>query len=86
MEKYALLICVACIVFTVFVGKIFSSPLKKVLKFILNSVMGVGLIWITNLIGANFNFHIGLNWYTIIATGLLGVPGVILMIILKVFV
>lgn len=83
MEKYALLICIACIVFAVIVGKVFISPLKRILKFVFNSVLGAGLIWVINLIGANFNFHVGLNWYTVIATGILGVPGVILIVILK---
>ena len=83
MEKYALLICITCIVFIVIVGKIFLSPLIRILKFVFNSILGAGLIWVINLIGANFSFHVGLNWYTIVSTGVLGVPGVILIVILK---
>ena len=43
------------------------------------------LIFIINLIGGAFSFHIGLNVGTSILVGILGIPGVILLIILKIF-
>lgn len=58
-------------------------PLKKIMKLVINSAIGAGLIYIINLVGANFNFHIGLNWFTIICSGILGIPGVILIIMLR---
>lgn len=58
-------------------------PLMKIMKLVINSAIGAGLIYIINLIGANFNFHIGLNWFTIICSGILGIPGVILIILLR---
>lgn len=42
------------------------------------------MIYLINLVGTLFNFHIGLNYITAIFTGILGVPGVILLVILKV--
>ncbi len=41
------------------------------------------MIYLINLVGGIFNFHIGLNYITAIFTGILGVPGVILLVILK---
>ena len=41
------------------------------------------MIYLINLVGMLFNFHIGLNYITAIFTGILGVPGVILLVILK---
>ena len=55
---------IACICFIFIFGRLFIVPLKKILKLILNSVLGGLLIWIINLIGAGFNFHIGLNFFT----------------------
>lgn len=60
-------------------------PIKNILKLILNSILGGIIIYLINLIGAMFNFHIGLNYITAIFTGILGVPGAILLIILKLF-
>ena len=83
MENYSLLIYISCIMFLIIIGKIFIMPLKKIMKLVINSAIGAGLIYIINLVGANFNFHIGLNWFTIICSGILGIPGVILIILLR---
>ena len=54
----------ACICFLFLFGRIFIVPVKKVLKLILNSILGGVAIYVINLIGFVFNFHIGLNFYT----------------------
>lgn len=73
----------ACICFIFIFGRIFIVPIKKILKLILNSVLGGLTIFIINLIGANFGFHIGLNIFTSILVGLLGLPGAVCLIIVK---
>ncbi len=54
----------ACICFLFIFGRVFIVPIKKVLKLVLNSVLGAFLIYLINLIGSGFNFHIGLNFFT----------------------
>ena len=54
------------------------------MKLILNSILGGILIFIINIIGANFGFHIGINVVTSIFVGLLGLPGAGLLIILQI--
>lgn len=76
----------ACICFLFLFGKIFIVPIKKVLKLVINSILGGCVIWVINLIGASFNFHIGLNFFTSILIGLLGLPGAVCMIIVKLLV
>ena len=73
----------ACICFIFIIGKIFIVPIKKVLKLLLNSIFGGIIIYIVNIIGSNFNFHIGLNIINSIIIGLLGLPGVVCLIIIK---
>jgi len=73
----------ACICFIFIFGRIFIVPIKKILKLILNSILGGFVIFLINLIGLNFGFHIGLNFFTSILVGLLGLPGVIFLIIVK---
>ena len=73
----------ACICFIFLIGKIFIIPIKKILKIIINSILGGLLIYIINTIGGQFGFHIGLNIVTTLCIGLLGAPGGILLIILK---
>ena len=73
----------ACICFIFLFGKLFIVPLKKILKLILNSILGGISIYIINLVGAHFGFHIGLNFFTSVIIGLLGLPGAICLIIVK---
>lgn len=54
----------ACICFIFIMGRIFIVPLKKILKLIFNSILGGVCIYVINFIGANFGFHIGLNFFT----------------------
>ena len=61
------LIIISCICIIFVIGKIFIVPIKWILKLVCNSVLGGIIIWIINLIGANFGFHIGLNiWNSIL--------------------
>lgn len=73
----------ACICFIFIFGRIFIVPLKKILKLVINSVLGGLTIFIINLVGANFGFHIGLNIFTSVVVGLLGLPGATCLIIVK---
>ena len=57
---------------------------RKVAHFTLYTLGGI-IIYIINLIGVAFNFHIGLNIITAIFVGILGIPGAIILIILKFF-
>ena len=54
----------ACICFIFIFGRIFIVPLKKILKLVFNSILGGLSIFLINLVGATFNFHIGLNFFT----------------------
>lgn len=65
--------------------KVFAWPLKLLFKLIINAVLGVILILVVNFIGQYFNFYIGINAITAIIAGFLGVPGVIFLIIFKLF-
>ena len=66
MNNNNIITFLACICFLFIFGRIFIVPLKKVLKIVLNSILGGIFIYIVNLIGASFNFHIGLNFFTTI--------------------
>ena len=80
------LVILGCIIVLWIIGKIFSVPLKALFKLIINSVLGGLLIFIINLIGAVWNFHIGLNIVTAILVGIWGIPGAVLLVILKLFI
>lgn len=74
MEANTIITYLACIFFLFIIGRIFIVPLKFILKLIFNSIIGGILIFVINLIGGMFNFHIGLNIITTIIVGILGIP------------
>ena len=86
MEVKMLLIYVACIIGIIIVGKVFIVPIKIIRKLIINSILGVVLLYIINLVGALWQFHIGINVITALVVGILGIPGAILLAILKIFI
>ena len=77
MDSYNIIIIVACIFAILLTGKIFLFPMKKIMKLIINSILGGLLIYIINLIGGIWGFNLGLNIITSIFVGILGVPGAI---------
>ena len=42
-------------------AKIFFAPLKIILKFIINSIVGIGVMLIINLLSPVLNIYIGIN-------------------------
>ena len=73
----------ACICFLFIFGKVFIIPITKVLKLVINSILGGITIFLINLVGATFAFHIGLYVFTSILVGLLGLPGAVCLVIVK---
>lgn len=85
MDQNTIIIYLACICFLFLFGKIFILPIKSILKLVFNSILGAGIIYAINFVGNFFSFHIGLNYITVIFVGILGVPGSILLVVLKLF-
>ena len=67
-------------------GKIFLWPLKLIGKLLISSLVGGVLILVVNLIAGIFGLMlIPLNIITAVVVGVLGIPGVILLLILFLF-
>ena len=86
MDVKMWMIYISCIIAIFLFGKIFIVPIKAILKLIINSILGILLIYIVNLVGGIWNFHIGINVFTAIIVGILGIPGIILLTILRIFI
>lgn len=63
--------------------KLLALPMKIIIKLVINGLVGGLIIFVVNLIGANFGFMIDLNWITALIVGFLGVPGVVIVAILQ---
>lgn len=85
MDTNNIAIITGCILIIMVLGLIFKIKIWKIVKLIINSILGAGVIYLINIVGLSANIHIGLNIVTSIIVGLLGVPGAILLIALKIF-
>ena len=59
--------------------KILSLPMKIIVKFLINAVVGVVVLYVLNLLGVGLI----INWITALIVGFLGIPGVIIVAILQ---
>ena len=60
--------------------------LKLPFKILINGILGVVLLYIANLIGANFGITVGINVVTALIAGILGISGVIALFIFQLFI
>lgn len=65
------------------VGRLFLVPMKIILKLVYNGLIGGIALLLINLVGGLFDFHIAFNIASALTAGILGVPGVLLLIALK---
>lgn len=80
---YILLAWVAGIIIVFAFGKAIKVPLRIAIKLLVNGLLGGLIIVFLNLLGQFINFGISLNIFSALIVGTLGLPGVILLIILK---
>jgi len=64
--------------------RVFWRPLKSVLAMILSSVLGGAGLYIFNMVFAGLGFSLGVNIVTAAVCGLFGLPGLVLLVLLKV--
>lgn len=64
--------------------RIFYTPIKLALKLFLNSVAGGVILFLINFAGSLCGIYIGINAVTCAIAGVLGVPGISLLLFLQV--
>ena len=84
MDSMVTILMVAAAVFLLWLTlKILRTPMKWALKLLTHMAMGfVGLI-VLNYIGKFIGVTLAVNWLTSLIAGVLGVPGVILLLLIK---
>lgn len=63
-------------------GKALLVPLKVLLRLLVNSILGGALIIIINYIGVHFGIMIPINAVNAVTVGVLGIPGVVMLLLL----
>ena len=71
-----LFLLVACL-------RLLRQPLKLALRVLINSALGFCALWLLNLTTAVTGMSLGLNLFNALTIGVLGVPGLGLLLLLK---
>lgn len=75
---------VAAAILMIYVGvKILAAPIKGILKFLLHAGTGILVLILVNLVAGFFNFYVPITWTSVLVSGLAGIPGIALLILLK---
>lgn len=67
-------------------GRMFLMPLRLIFRLIYNGLVGGIMLWVVNFVGAHMGFTLAINPITALIAGFLGLPGVILLILFKLFI
>ncbi|MFZ5943171.1 MAG: pro-sigmaK processing inhibitor BofA family protein [Bacillota bacterium] len=63
--------------------RVMIVPIQWIVKILVNSVLALVGLLVLNLIGNYVGFHLPVNLITVLGVGVLGVPGLILVIIMN---
>lgn len=66
--------------------KLIKLPIKIIVKLLVNGVLGLVTLTIVNAIGVDFGITVGINIFTSLVAGFFGIPGVIAIIIITLFI
>ena len=81
----SILILAAIIIGVVLLIKLLAAPIRLIFKLMLNALIGFFVLIVVNIIGGFVDFSLTVNFVNAVIVGLLGIPGVVLLIIFKLF-
>lgn len=67
------------------VFKIFATPIKWAFKLLLNAILGFVMLFVFNFLGGFIGLNITVGWLSAIVAGVLGIPGIILLLLIENF-
>ena len=65
--------------------KIFATPIKWALKLLINAILGFVMLFVFNFLGGFIGLSITVGWLSAIVAGVLGIPGIILLLLIENF-
>ena len=65
--------------------KILAKPIKWILKLLLNALLGLIILAVVNYLGSFVGITVTVGWISALVAGILGIPGVILLVLIENF-
>ena len=79
-------VIVVCALLIWLLVAILKTPMKLLLKLLLNMLCGFVMLFVFNFIGGFFDLSLGMNATNALVAGVLGIPGVILLVLVQNFI
>ena len=79
---YLTMILIAIIVLLV-AKFILNLNIKRIIELAINIVLGIIILWLLNKFGGSLGIAIPINIITALVVGILGIPGVIILVLLN---
>ncbi len=76
-----LLYIIVCVLLIALLIKILKTPIKWFFKLLLNMISGVVLLFLFNLVAGLFGAGLAINLVNVLVAGILGIPGIVLLVI-----
>ncbi|NMA24420.1 MAG: hypothetical protein GX936_02010 [Clostridiales bacterium] len=81
LQTTAIIVIIAILVLAVFI--LLRKPIKIVFKLLLNTVVGFIALFAINFLGSFIGVSVAVNWINAVLVGVLGIPGVALILLIK---
>ena len=78
-----IVVIVVAVIFLSFFIKLLKTPIKLAFKLLLHAVGGFVMLFLVNFFGSYLGISLEMSWLNAIVSGVLGVPGVVILLLFK---
>ena len=76
-------IVVIAVIAIVLVVRLLSAPIRLAGKLLINTLVGFAVLFLLNFAEPLVGLSLGINWVYALVVGVLGAPGVVLLLLIK---
>ena len=81
----SILMIAAVVIVVVILIKVLSAPIRWIFKLLINAALGFVILFVLNFFGGFIGLTLTINLISALLVGILGIPGVILLILYALF-
>ena len=80
---FVILILAAAVFLLKLLFRLLRLPVTWMFKLLLHALCGVVALFVLNFLGSYIGLYIDMNWINAAVTGVLGVPGVLILLLIE---
>ena len=80
MDLSVIVIIAAIVLGVIVVLRLLAKPIRFIFKLLINTALGFVLLWLINFFGCGIGIALELSLLNAVIVGLLGIPGVLLLL------